>query len=68
MNTISYMKGNQWFFFRYEKGSEAQVLEALADMVVYQPELKFDWFDAATVSYQLGQHLIPLVKDMMRGK
>jgi len=32
------------------------VLESLIDMV-NRRELTFDWFDAAVLSHQLGQHL-----------
>ena len=54
--TLSLMKGKHHFCFRYEKGDETQVLEALVDLV-NRKEHSFDWFDAAVMSHQLGQHL-----------
>lgn len=56
MRTLSLMKGREQFCFRYEVGHEAQVLHAMIDMV-HDRELCFDWFDAAVLSHQLGQHL-----------
>ena len=54
--TLSLTKGKHHFCFRYEKGDETQVLEALVDLV-NRKEHSFDWFDAAVMSHQLGQHL-----------
>ena len=54
--TLSLVKGGHHFCFRYQTGDESRVLEALVDMV-NRRELKFDWFDAAVLSHQLGQHL-----------
>ena len=59
--TISLVKGNQHFCFRYEVGQEGKVLDALVDMV-NRRELPFDWFDAAVLSHQLGQHLAKELK------
>jgi hypothetical protein len=56
MKTLSLVKGNQQFCFRYQVGEEAKVLESLIEMV-NRRELPFDWFDAAVLSHQLGQHL-----------
>jgi hypothetical protein len=56
MKTISLVKGNQHFCFRYEIGQEAKVLDALIELV-NRRDLPFDWFDAAVLSHQLGQHL-----------
>ena len=56
VKTLSLVKGNQQFCFRYEVGQESKVLESLIDMV-NRRELTFDWFDAAVLSHQLGQHL-----------
>jgi len=56
MKTLSLVKGQQHFCFRYEAGEEARVLEALVEMV-NRRDLPFDWFDAAVLSHQLGQHL-----------
>lgn len=56
MRTISLVKGKDHFIFRYESGDEAKVLDTLIEMV-NRKELAFDWFDAAVLSHQLGQHL-----------
>lgn len=54
--SISLVKGAHTYCIRYEPGSEQQVLESLAEMV-RRRDLPFDWFDAAVLSHQLGQHL-----------
>jgi hypothetical protein len=54
--TLSLMKGRHHFCFRYEAGQEAEMLSAMLDMV-HNRDLNFDWFDAAVLSHQLGQHL-----------
>lgn len=54
--TISLVKSGHTFCFRYEVGEEETVLDALAEMAKRR-ELPFDWFDAAVLSHQLGQHL-----------
>lgn len=56
MKTLSLVKGRHQFCFRYEPGQESKVLDALVEMV-NRRELAFDWFDAAVLSHQLGQHL-----------
>jgi hypothetical protein len=61
LKTLSLVKGNQQFCFRYQVGEEAKVLESLIDMV-NRRELPFDWFDAAVLSHQLGQHLAKELK------
>ena len=54
--TLSLVKGEHHFCFRYDVGQETKVLDAMVEMVK-QRELGFDWFDAAVLSHQLGQHL-----------
>lgn len=61
VKTLSLMKGRQHFCFRYEVGQENGVLDALVSMV-HRRELGFDWFDAAVLSHQLGQHLAKELK------
>ena len=61
VKTRSLVKGEQHFCFRYEVGQESKVLEALIEMV-NRRELPFDWFDAAVLSHQLGQHLAKELK------
>lgn len=67
MKTLSLVKGNQQFCFRYQVGEEAKVLESLIEMV-NRRELPFDWFDAAVLSHQLGQHLAKELKAFMPKK
>ena len=61
MKTLNLVKGRQQFCFRYEVGQESAVLESLIEMV-NRRELSFDWFDAAVLSHQLGQHLAKELK------
>jgi hypothetical protein len=56
LKTLSLVKGQHHFCFRYEVGDESKVLDALVEMV-NQGDSNFDWFDAAVMSHQLGQHL-----------
>jgi hypothetical protein len=67
VKTLSLMKGEQQFCFRYEVGQEAVVLDAMVDMV-HRRELSFDWFDAAVLSHQLGQHLAKELKAFLPKK
>ena len=61
MKTLSLVKGRQHYCFRYQVGQEGKVLDALVDMV-NRRDLAFDWFDAAVLSHQLGQHLAKELK------
>ena len=54
--TLSLVKGKHHFCFKYGVGDETRVLDALVELV-NKRELGFDWFDAAVMSHQLGQHL-----------
>ena len=65
--TLSLVKGKEHFCFRYEVGDEARVLDALIDMVNSR-EVGFDWFDAAVLSHQLGQHLAKELKTYLPKK
>ncbi len=65
--TLSLMKGKQQFCFRYEVGEESRVLDAMIEMV-HRRELSFDWFDAAVLSHQLGQHLAKELKTFLPKK
>ena len=67
MKTLNLVKGKQQFCFRYEIGEESKVLESLIDMV-NRRELTFDWFDAAVLSHQLGQHLAKELKGYLPKK
>ena len=61
MKTLSLVKGQHHFCFRYQAGEEAKVLDAMIEMV-NRRDLSFDWFDAAVLSHQLGQHLAKELK------
>ena len=67
VKTLSLVKGREHFCFRYEVGQESNVLDALVDMV-HRRELGFDWFDAAVLSHQLGQHLAKELKTYLPKK
>jgi hypothetical protein len=67
MKTLSLVKGREHFCFRYEVGQEAKVLESLIEMVNAR-DLSFDWFDAAVLSHQLGQHLAKELKTYLPKK
>ena len=67
VKTLSLVKGREHFCFRYEVGQEAKVLDALVEMV-HRRELGFDWFDAAVLSHQLGQHLAKELKTYLPKK
>ncbi len=53
---ISLVKGDEWFIFRYQDGQEAQVIDAFVALAADEAS-RFDWFDAAVLSYQMGQSL-----------
>jgi hypothetical protein len=67
VRTLSLVKGQQRFCFRYELGDEPKVLDALVEMV-NRRDLPFDWFDAAVLSHQLGQHLAKELKGFLPKK
>ncbi len=67
LKTLSLVKGKDHFCFRYEAGQEARVLDALVDMV-NRADVAFDWFDAAVLSHQLGQHLAKELKPLLPKK
>ena len=50
-------KGTEKFLFRYEQGSEDQLLDALIDHA-RDSRLSFDWFDAAVLSFKLTESLL----------
>ena len=50
-------KGHEKFIFRYDSGSEDQLLDALMDQASNE-KIDFDWFDAAVLSFKLTRSLI----------
>lgn len=67
VKTLSLVKNKEHFYFRYEEGEEGEVLQSLVDMV-HRRDVRFDWFDAAVLSHQLGQHLTKELKAQMPKK
>jgi hypothetical protein len=67
LKTLSLVKGKEHFCFRYEIGEEAKVLDALIELV-NRRDVAFDWFDAAVLSHQLGQHLAKELKGFLPKK
>ena len=53
---LSLVKGDERFIFRYQAGQEAEVIDAFASLASNQRS-RFDWFDAAVLSYQMGRRL-----------
>lgn len=60
------MKREHRWVFRYRAGEEADVLRGLAD-VAGDPDVDFDWFDAAVLSHQMGDAMHKQLKNMMPG-
>lgn len=56
MRTLTLEKGTETFVIRYEPGLEHKVLDHLQESARTHKD-GFDWFDAAVLSHQLGQHL-----------
>ena len=50
-------KGSEKFIFRYEDGSEGELLDCLVEQASNETT-DFDWFDAAVLSFKLTQSLI----------
>jgi len=65
--TLSLVKGSHQFSFKYEVGDEQKLLDALVEMV-HRRDVPFDWFDAAVLSHQLGQHLATELKTYLPKK
>ncbi len=53
---LSLVKGDERFVFRYQAGQEATIVDAFASMAADE-QSRFDWFDAAVLSYQMGRRL-----------
>lgn len=52
--SLTLVKGTEHYIFRYYEGDETSVLSALVSLAG-DPDSDFDWYDAAVLSYQLGQ-------------
>jgi len=53
---LSLVKGKERFVFRYPIGRETDVIDAFAALAANRKS-RFDWFDAAVLSYQMGRRL-----------
>ena len=53
---LSLLKGSQRYVFRYQVGTETEVIQAFATLAA-DGGRNFDWFDAAVLSYQMGRRL-----------
>lgn len=53
---LSLIKGDHRWRFRWEPGSEAGLISAVADLA-RNPRMNFDWFDAAVVCRHVAQGL-----------
>lgn len=53
---LSMVKGEHRFVFRYVEGMESELLASFVALA-NDPASEFDWFDAAVLSYQMGQQL-----------
>jgi hypothetical protein len=53
---LSMVKGEHRYVFRYEEGCESDLLSSFVALA-NDPDSEFDWFDAAVLSYQMGQQL-----------
>ena len=51
---MSLTKGRQHYVFRYSPGQESALLATLV-RYAERPDLDFDFFDAAMLSYQMGK-------------
>jgi hypothetical protein len=62
--TVKLHKGSDIFIVNYDVGYEPQAIDCIVAMVKNQ-SLKFDWFDAAIMSNQIGQNLAKEISKMV---
>ena len=65
MRQLVLNKGAEKFIFRYEKGREDKLLDALIEQAK-DKRTDFDWFDAAVLSFKLTQSLIGQADELLR--
>ena len=58
-------KGREKFIFRYDSGSEDNLLDAIIEQAK-DKRTNFDWFDAAVLSFKLTQSLIGQADELLR--
>jgi len=57
-------KGTEKYIFRYERGSEDKLLDALIAQAK-DKNTDFDWFDAAVLSFKLTRSLIGQADELL---
>ena len=65
MRQLVLNKAGERFIFRYEQGSEDQLLDALVEQAK-DHRTDFDWFDAAVLSFKLTQALIGRAEELLQ--
>ncbi len=60
------VKKDQRWVFRYRVGQEAAVLRTLAT-AAKDPDVTFDWFDAAVLSHQMGHRIGAQLEKLRKG-
>ncbi len=51
---LSFVKGRHRYVFWYRPGQESELLASFLEYAE-RPDVEFDWFDAAVLSYQMGK-------------
>jgi len=64
MKQVVLSKGSERFIFRYEHGSEEELLDVFIAKVKDE-SVNFDWFDAAVLSFKLTQSLIGSADELL---
>ncbi len=64
MRQLSLLKGAERYVFRYRVGDEAEVIQSFATFAS-DTNRDFDWFDAAVLSHQMGDHMHKQLKNLM---
>jgi len=57
-------KGAEKYIFRYDRGREDELLDALIEQA-NDKRTDFDWFDAAVLSFKLTQSLISQADELL---
>ena len=59
------IKGEETYIFRYNAGCEPEAVVAMGDLAA-NPNLDFDWFDAAVLCYQMGRRIGSEISDLVK--
>lgn len=51
---LTLLKGGERFCFSYAEGRDSELLATFVGLAA-DPKSKFDWFDAAALSFQMGR-------------